>query len=68
MKMSWEVRDLWANRMCDATVAVIIGNSTATGNATTGYNAQPLVRGDIMLRKRVMLKGWPRIILYCLEM
>jgi alpha-galactosidase len=39
VKISWEVRDLWANRMSDEVAGWIIGNSTATGNATTGYNA-----------------------------
>ncbi|PBP16961.1 alpha-galactosidase/alpha-n-acetylgalactosaminidase [Diplocarpon rosae] len=39
IQMSWEVRDLWANRMSNETAAAIISASSATGNATTGYNA-----------------------------
>jgi alpha-galactosidase len=37
--MSWEVRDLWANRMSDAEASAIIAASSAAGNVTTGYNA-----------------------------
>lgn len=37
--MSWEVRDLWANRMSTEEAAAIINASSAVGNATTGYNA-----------------------------
>jgi alpha-galactosidase len=39
VKMSWEVRDLWANRMSDDEAQAIIDASSAAGNATTGYNA-----------------------------
>lgn len=39
IKMSWEVRDLWANRMSDETAAAIIAASGAAGNTTTGWNA-----------------------------
>lgn len=39
VKMSWEVRDLWANRMSSEEAQAIISGSSATGNATTGYNA-----------------------------
>ena len=39
IQMSWEVRDLWANRMSNATAMGIISASNATGNATTGWNA-----------------------------
>lgn len=39
VSMEWELRDLWANRMDNATAQAIISASTATGNATTGYNA-----------------------------
>jgi alpha-galactosidase len=39
VKQAWEVRDLWANRMSSDVASWIIGNSTAAGNATTGYNA-----------------------------
>ncbi|KAI9049295.1 hypothetical protein LZ554_007140 [Drepanopeziza brunnea f. sp. 'monogermtubi'] len=45
IQMSWEVRDLWANRMSDETAAAIIAASAATGNATTGYNVTT-VEGD----------------------
>ncbi|TVY84179.1 Alpha-galactosidase [Lachnellula suecica] len=34
VKMSWEVRDLWANRMSEADAAAIIAGSSAAGNAT----------------------------------
>lgn len=39
VQMTWEVRDLWANRMTNATAQGIISASNATGNATTGWNA-----------------------------
>jgi alpha-galactosidase len=39
VKLSWEVRDLWANRMSDEEAKAIIDASSAAGNATTGYNA-----------------------------
>jgi alpha-galactosidase len=39
VKISWEVRDLWANRMSEAEAQSIIDASSATGNATNGYNA-----------------------------
>lgn len=39
VKMSWEVRDLWAGRMSDEDAQSIIDAATAVGNATTGYNA-----------------------------
>jgi len=39
VKMSWEVRDLWAGRMPESEAATIIAASSATDNATTGYNA-----------------------------
>jgi alpha-galactosidase len=39
VKISWEVRDLWANRMSEAEAQSIIDASSATGNATSGYNA-----------------------------
>lgn len=44
-QMSWEVRDLWANRMSDSLAAEIISSSSAAGNYTTGYNATT-VGGD----------------------
>jgi len=39
VKMSWEVRDLWANRMSNDEASAIISASSATNNITTGYNA-----------------------------
>ncbi|KAI6716367.1 alpha-galactosidase [Diplocarpon mali] len=45
VQMSWEVRDLWANRMSNETAAAIISASSATSNATTGFNATT-VGGD----------------------
>lgn len=39
VKIPWEVRDLWANRMSAAEASSIIAASSATGNATTGFNA-----------------------------
>ncbi|KAH7321917.1 glycoside hydrolase family 27 protein [Rhexocercosporidium sp. MPI-PUGE-AT-0058] len=39
LQMSWEVRDLWANRMTNATAIGIISASNMTGNVTTGWNA-----------------------------
>ncbi|KAM0190524.1 hypothetical protein ACHAPC_002690 [Botrytis cinerea] len=45
VSMEWELRDLWANRMDDATAKAIIDASTATGNATTGYNATTVGAG-----------------------
>lgn len=45
IQMSWEVRDLWANRMSNETAAAIIATSSASGNATTGFNATT-VGGD----------------------
>ncbi|TGO48185.1 hypothetical protein BCON_0248g00090 [Botryotinia convoluta] len=45
VSMEWELRDLWANRMDNATAQAIIDASTATGNATTGYNATTVGEG-----------------------
>lgn len=39
IQMTWEVRDLWANRMSNETAMGIISASNMTGNATTGWNA-----------------------------
>lgn len=36
---SWEVRDLWANRMSDATAASILNGTYVQGNGTALYNA-----------------------------
>ncbi|KAH8683139.1 glycoside hydrolase family 27 protein [Tricladium varicosporioides] len=43
--MSWEVRDLWANRMSNAEAQAIINASSAVGNATNGYNATTVGSG-----------------------
>ncbi|KAI9746518.1 MAG: hypothetical protein M1818_000231 [Claussenomyces sp. TS43310] len=45
LKTRWEVRDLWADRMPDSEAAAIIANSSAAGNATTGYNATTVGAG-----------------------
>ncbi|KAF8865734.1 glycoside hydrolase family 27 protein [Acephala macrosclerotiorum] len=45
VKMSWEVRDLWANRMSTDEAAAIIAASSATGNVTTGWNATEVGTG-----------------------
>jgi alpha-galactosidase len=45
VKMSWEVRDLWANRMSNEEAQAIINASSAVGNATTGYNATTVGAG-----------------------
>lgn len=36
--VSWEVRDLWANRMSDEEAQAIIDASSASGNYTNGWN------------------------------
>jgi alpha-galactosidase len=45
VKMSWEVRDLWANRMSNDEAQAIISASSAAGNVTTGYNATTVGAG-----------------------
>ena len=45
VKMAWEVRDLWANRMSDDEAKAIIAASSAVGNATNGYNATTVGSG-----------------------
>lgn len=45
VKMAWEVRDLWANRMSNEEAKAIIDASSAVGNATTGYNATTVGAG-----------------------
>ena len=57
VSMSWEVRDLWANRMSDEEAGWIIGNSTATGNATTGYNATTVGMGRYNATKTSYAQG-----------
>lgn len=57
VKMSREVRDLWANRMSDEEASWIIGNSTVTGNATTGYNATAIGTGRYNATKTSYAQG-----------
>jgi alpha-galactosidase len=45
VKLSWEVRDLWANRMSDPEAQAIISASSAAGNATNGWNATRIGAG-----------------------
>ncbi|KAE8450177.1 hypothetical protein EG329_006958 [Mollisiaceae sp. DMI_Dod_QoI] len=45
VKMSWEVRDLWANRMSTDEAAAIIAASSGVGNVTKGYNATTVGAG-----------------------
>jgi alpha-galactosidase len=45
VKIPWEVRDLWANRMSDEEAAAIINDSSSVGNVTTGYNATQVGSG-----------------------
>lgn len=45
IQLSWEVRDLWANRMSTEEAQAIIDASSAVGNATNGYNATRLGEG-----------------------
>lgn len=45
VSMSWEVRDLWANRMSNDEAAAIISASSAVGNATDGFNATTVGAG-----------------------
>jgi alpha-galactosidase len=57
VSMNWEVRDLWVNRMSDEEAGWIIGNSTATGNATTGYNATTVGTGRYNATKTSYAQG-----------
>jgi len=57
VSMSWEVRDLWANRISNEEAAWIIGNSPATGNATTGYNATTVGTGRYNATKTSYAQG-----------
>lgn len=45
VSLEWELRDLWTNRMDDNTAQAIIDVTTATGNATTGFNATTVGSG-----------------------
>ena len=60
-KMSWEVRDLWANRMSDDEAQAIISASSATQNATTGgsgrYNATLMSYADGLAQNNTLLLG-----------
>jgi alpha-galactosidase len=57
IKISWEVRDLWANRMSNEEAQAIISASSATGNATTGYNATTVGSGRYNATKTSYANG-----------
>jgi len=57
VKLSWEVRDLWANRMSEAEAQAIIDASSATGNATNGYNATTVGSGRYNATKTSYAQG-----------
>jgi alpha-galactosidase len=57
VKISWEVRDLWANRMSEAEAQAIIDASSATGNATNGYNATIVGSGRYNATKTSYAQG-----------
>jgi alpha-galactosidase len=57
IEMPWEVRDLWTNRMPSEEASWIIGNSTATGNATTGFNATTVGTGRYNATKTSYAEG-----------
>jgi alpha-galactosidase len=57
VKMSWEVRDLWANRMSNEEAQSIIDASSAVGNATTGYNATTVGAGRYNATKTSYAEG-----------
>ncbi|TVY42961.1 Alpha-galactosidase [Lachnellula subtilissima] len=57
VKMSWEVYDLWANRMSDDEASAIISSSSDTGNATTGYNATTVGAGRYNATKTSYAEG-----------
>jgi alpha-galactosidase len=57
VKMPWEVRDLWANRMSNAEAQAIISSSSATGNDTTGYNATTIGAGRYNATKTNYAEG-----------
>jgi alpha-galactosidase len=44
-KLSWEVRDLWANRMTDAEAQAIINGVSVVGNSTTAVNGTGVLNG-----------------------
>lgn len=57
VKISWEVYDLWANRMSDEEASAIISSSSDTGNATTGYNATTVGAGRYNATKTSYAEG-----------
>jgi alpha-galactosidase len=57
VKLAWEVRDLWANRMSDDEASAIISASTAAGNVTTGYNATTVGVGRYNATKTSYAEG-----------
>jgi alpha-galactosidase len=57
VKISWEVRDLWSNRMNESEAQAIIDASSATGNATTGYNATTVGSGRYNATKTSYAQG-----------
>lgn len=57
VKLSWEVRDLWANRMSNEEAQAIISSSSATGNATNGYNATTIGAGRYNATKTSYAEG-----------
>lgn len=57
VKMSWEVRDLWANRMKELEAQAIINASSASGNATTGFNATKIGAGRYNATKTSYVEG-----------
>ncbi|PMD64842.1 glycoside hydrolase family 27 protein [Hyaloscypha bicolor E] len=57
VKISWEARDLWANRMSEAEAQAIIDASSATGNATNGYNATMVGSGRYNATKTSYAQG-----------
>jgi len=65
VKLAWEVRDLWADRMSDAEAKAVIdaaaGNGTMAGNGTTmingRYNATEMSYAEGLLAKDERLLG-----------
>ena len=57
VKIPWEVRDLWADRMSDSEAQAIISASSATGNDTTGYNGTTVGAGRYNATKTSYAEG-----------
>jgi len=60
LKISWEVRDLWTNRMSNAEAASIISGNGTTSNSTgiaQRYNATTTSYADGLARKNELLLG-----------